>query len=401
MQNVIIKFFKTNQLNFLLIISFFVFVGFYLFNFDYLNNKTGTDFWSIYKPNGIIIIDQIISLDFRNIDFLNFYFLPELITGILFKVFQTKLSFYLASDLLNMMLLFLSFKFFFESLNEKNNNILFIFFLFFFSYIGNWTWCFWKTADIYFLFVFSLIFYFLTKGITQNKFDYIFYSLLLCFLSLITKPQGLTTVPFFVLSICLLKYFKNNFFLIILILFLLYILFFPLLLFIITEIFFDNFLTVSLREGSNLYHFFTYHNEGRTIHTIFFTYEDFIEKFNFLENNISKLIYYYYQFLNKLILQLTFVRETYSLSHNIFLFFYIVTIYFFLIINSKHLINQYSLFFKLTTVITFFAILLYCSTFVGEAPNRFHLFHLVPLYILVSISLERFLKKIFEVSTTT
>lgn len=395
MQNVISKFFKTNQLNFLLIISFFVFIGFYLFNFDYLNNKTGTDFWRFYKPNGIIIIDQIISLDFRNIDVFNFYFLPELITGILFKISPTKLYFYLASDLLNMMLLFLSFKFFFKSLNVKNNNVLLIFFLFFFSYIGNWMWCFWKTADIYFLFVFSLIFYFLTKGITQKKFNYIFYSLLLCFLSLITKPQGLTTIPFFVLSICLLKYFKNNFYLIILILFLLYILFFPLLLFIITEIFFDNFLTASLREGSNSYYFFTYHYEGRTIHTIFFTYNDFIEKFDLLENNISKLIYYYFQFLNKLILQLTFVRETYSLSHNIFLFFYIITIYFFLIINLKYLISKYSLFFKLTTVITFFAILLYCSTFVGDAPNRFHLFHLVPLYILASISLERFLKQIF------
>ena len=132
MQNVISKFFKTNQLNFLLIISFFVFIGFYLFNFDYLNNKTGTDFWRFYKPNGIIIIDQIISLDFRNIDVLNFYFLPELITGILFKIFPTKLYFYLASDLLNMMLLFLSFKFFFKSLNVKNNNVLLIFFLFFF-----------------------------------------------------------------------------------------------------------------------------------------------------------------------------------------------------------------------------------------------------------------------------
>ena len=132
MQNVISKFFKTNQLNFLLIISFFVFIGFYLFNFDYLNNKTGTDFWRFYKPNGIIIIDQIISLDFRNIDVFNFYFLPELITGILFKISPTKLYFYLASDLLNMMLLFLSFKFFFKSLNVKNNNVLLIFFYFFF-----------------------------------------------------------------------------------------------------------------------------------------------------------------------------------------------------------------------------------------------------------------------------
>ena len=382
--NIIIKSIEKNKLDTFIMFSFFFFIGFYLLNIDTFEHLISTDFKQRYKPNGILLVDQIISLDFKNINFLNFYFIPELITGILLKIFSNHVYFYIANDLLNMILLFLSFKFFFKSLNIINNYIFFIFLIIFFLYVPNWIWTFWKLADVYFLFIFSLIFYFLSKGISQSKLIYVAYALCLCFLTLITKPQGLVAIPFFVLSIFLLKYYKNNFFLIILILFLLYLLFFPLLVFIMTKMNYENYITKVFADG-------------RISFNILYSYNIFIDKFDFPRNDISQLFYYYYLVIKKLIFQLTFIRETYSFRHNVILIPYIIAIYFFLIINLEYLIKEYDLFFKLTTLITFFAVLLYCSTFTGSEPNRFQLFHLVPLYILVSISFDRFLKQYIDI----
>lgn len=136
--------------------------------------------------------------------------------------------------------------------------------------------------------------------------------------------------------------------------------------------------------------------DGRISYNILYSYKNFINEFDILKDGTSELFYFYYLVFKKLIFQLTFIRETYSFRHNVFLIPYIITIYFFLIINLEHLIKKYNLFFKLTTLITFFAVLLYCSTFTGSEPNRFQLFHLVPLYMLVSISFHRFFKKIYE-----
>jgi hypothetical protein len=73
--------------------------------------------------------------------------------------------------------------------------------------------------------------------------------------------------------------------------------------------------------------------------------------------------------------------------------------YFFLVINLEYLIKKYNLFVKLTTLISFSAILFYCTTFTGSEPNRFQLFHLVPFYILISISIHRFLSQ-FSIKKT-
>ena len=66
--------------------------------------------------------------------------------------------------------------------------------------------------------------------------------------------------------------------------------------------------------------------------------------------------------------------------------------YFFLIINFNYLVKKYNLFLKLTILITFFATLLYCSLFTSSEPNRFQIFYLTPIYVLVSISIEKFIR---------
>ena len=64
------------------------------------------DFQYRYKPNGIMIINQILNLNFNEINFLNSYFISELITGLLLKIFSSELSFSIASNLINIILLF-------------------------------------------------------------------------------------------------------------------------------------------------------------------------------------------------------------------------------------------------------------------------------------------------------
>ena len=139
--------------NIFFILAFFLFTFFYGLNFDFYNDLYSIDFLNRYKPNGTLIINQFINFEFKNINFLNNYFIPELITGILIKIFSNQLSFSIASNLLNIFLLFASFILFFKSLNIKNNYVVIIFLLLFFSYKGNWIYCFRKLPDIYFLFV--------------------------------------------------------------------------------------------------------------------------------------------------------------------------------------------------------------------------------------------------------
>jgi hypothetical protein len=372
--------------NIFFVLAFFLFVALYILNLDTFVNLTSNDFNKRYRPNGILIINQILNLDFKNIDFFNFYFVPQLITGVLFKIFPSQYFFHVAIDLFNITLLSLSFKFFFKSLNIKKKSIFLIFLIVFLIYIPNWIWAFWKLADIYFLFIFSLIFYFFNKGIDENKNIFLFYAFAFCFASLFTKPQGLVTLPFFCLGIFLIKMYKKNFLLILFILFLLYLFFFPIILLIMTNLNYENIITKIFYEG-------------RISYNITFNYNQFTEKFDFSISNFSTLIYYYYLIFMKLVFQLTFIRETYSLRHNIFLIPYVITMYFFLVINLEYLIKKYNLFVKLTTLISFSAILFYCTTFTGSEPNRFQLFHLVPFYILISISIHRFLSQ-FSIKKT-
>lgn len=116
-----------------LFIFFLLFIAYYFFNFDYYNNLSANDYNYRYKPNGKIIISNLSNLDFININYFNFYFVPELITGILHKLTLNENSFSIASDFLNIVLLFFSFRFFLGSLETTNKEgMIFIFLVFFF-----------------------------------------------------------------------------------------------------------------------------------------------------------------------------------------------------------------------------------------------------------------------------
>ena len=76
--NLLIKFLELNSL---LIIFFLLFLIFYLINFNKFNSLFATDFIKWYKPNSIIIIEQLFNFKF-NIDeyssFSIFYLIPKL-----------------------------------------------------------------------------------------------------------------------------------------------------------------------------------------------------------------------------------------------------------------------------------------------------------------------------------
>ena len=249
---IINSFIKKNiSKSWILFFAFVIFSIFYLLNLDNYN-FFATDFRARYKPNGVYLINQIINFNFYQIDLFNFYFIPELITGLLLKIFPDDKFFSITSNLLNIFLLFLSFNFFFKSINQKNINLsIFIFLIFFFLYIGNWIWCFWKLADIYFLFIFSIIFHLLCQGVKHKKIDYIIYSLILTFVSLLTKPQGIIIFPFFIISVFLLYYKKKvNFFKFLGILFLIYLFCFPLLIFFLKKLDYINVFVTFMSQGN-------------------------------------------------------------------------------------------------------------------------------------------------------
>ena len=227
-----------------------------------------------------------------------------------------------------------------------------------------------------------MFFFFIEKGIREKKSILIFNAIIFSIISLITKPQGIIVLPFLILGLFFTYVYKNHFFKIIIILFFIYILIFPLLIFLFIKFDIDNFAVNSFLTGYISWN-------------IKYTYSDFIDQFSLNKNSINLLIYFYLLILKKVIYLFTFVRETYSFKHNLFLTFYISIIYFFLIINFKYLIKKYNLFLKLTILIIFLSTLLYCSLFTSSEPNRFQLFYLVPTYILVSISIEKFIRDIW------
>ena len=219
-----INLFKKIYRNRIFFYFFFIFVIYYVLNFNSYNETFATDYQVRYKPNGNNIVDilknfQLSNLDFSSIflrsdyNFLNPYLIPELITGLILNLTPNENIFSIFSNILNIVLLFLSFYTFFKTLNIKNEEkIIFFFLIFFFIYIGNWVWCFWKLADIYFLFVFSLVFFFLLRAIEKKKLTYILYSFVFVCISLFTKPQALAIIPFFIFGILLLFFKKINFF---------------------------------------------------------------------------------------------------------------------------------------------------------------------------------------------
>ena len=85
--------------------------------------------------------------------------------------------------------------------------------------------------------------------------------------------------------------------------------------------------------------------EGYITGTIFYKYDDFLNNFSLSKNELNNIFYYYYLFIKKIIYQLTFLRETYSIKHNIFLLFYIIVIFASIIINLNNLYDDEKLFF--------------------------------------------------------
>ena len=81
------------------------------------------------------------------------------------------------------------FLFFFKKYRSKFRKKCYIlFFNLFFIYIGNWEWCFWKLADVYFLFNFSLVFYF-TYQTLQKKNTLLFIFFILFYACIINKTS--------------------------------------------------------------------------------------------------------------------------------------------------------------------------------------------------------------------
>ena len=287
--------------------------------------------------------------------------------------------------MLNISLLFVSFGFFFKTLEIKNKeNTILIFLIFFFLYVGNWIWCFWKLADIYFLFIFSVVFHFLILGIKHSHSPYIIYAILFALISLVTKPQGVIIIPFCLVSIFVLYCKNTNFFKFVGIFFSIYFIFFPALIFFLIKMNYANALTYYMLNGN-------------ISGILFYKLDDFLKEFSLLKNNFTEILYYYFLFLKKIIYQITFIRETYSFRHNIFLIPYTLVLYFFLIINLDYLLEKYSLFFKLSFLVTFFSILFHSSLGTADEPNRYQLFTLVPLYILASISFQKWAKDIHNI----
>ena len=73
---------------------------------------SSNDYLKGYKPEGIIIIDKILNFEFNKVNYFDTHFIVKLITGFLQKITSNELSFSITSNLLNMMLLFLSMYFF-------------------------------------------------------------------------------------------------------------------------------------------------------------------------------------------------------------------------------------------------------------------------------------------------
>ena len=135
---------------------------------------------------------------------------------------------------------------------------------------------------------------------------------------------------------------------------------------------------------------------GQIYYDVYYTQNDFYNQFSISDNIISETLYYYSLFFKKLIYQITFIRESYSFNHNLFLIFYLFTIYILIIFFFDELLEKYKNFLQLTYIISILSLLFHCSIFIGGEPNRYQLFHLTPLYLLVSLSFVSSFEKFLE-----
>ena len=385
----IYNFFKNKSLSCekLLGIFFILFLFYYLINFDLFNKLSSNDYLKGFKPEGIVIINQILNFELNKVNYFDTHFIVKLITGFLQKITSNELSFSITSNLLNMILLFLSMYFFLKSINYEYSNIMIIIFLLiFFSYKANWIWCFRKLPDIYFLFNFSLIFYFVSKSLNTNKTYYILIALFFSIISMFVRPQGIINLGFVIICLFYLSYKKIDILKLVSILAVLYIISYPFLIYILTRF-----------DGINIFqNALQLIQSGQIYYDIYYTQNDFYNQFSISDNIISETLYYYLLFFKKLIYQLTFIRESYSFNHNLFLIFYLFTIYILIIFFFNELLEKYKNFLQLTYIISILSLLFHSSIFIGGEPNRYQLFHLTPLYLLVSLSFVSGFEKFLE-----
>ena len=113
---------KYSNYYFLLFLFFFIFTCFYILNFEKYNNLFSTDFVKYYKPTGLMIINNILNLEFNKVKFLDFYLLPTMLTGIFIKLTPNELLFSILSNFFNILILFFSLFFFLKTFVSKNKN---------------------------------------------------------------------------------------------------------------------------------------------------------------------------------------------------------------------------------------------------------------------------------------
>ena len=110
---------KNISKSWIIFFAFLIFLLFYFFNFEKYTNLFSTDYRVFYNPRGLLIVQNLLDFKLDDINFLNFYFLPQLITGIFLKITTNEFYFSILSNIVNIFLLFFSFYFFFKYIQNK------------------------------------------------------------------------------------------------------------------------------------------------------------------------------------------------------------------------------------------------------------------------------------------
>ena len=379
-------FLNSSRPKIVLFFLFIIFLIFYLINFDYLTNLFATDYYNRYKPNGINLIKNIVHLNFDKINIFNNFLIPEFITGFLLYFYPNEKIFSVVLNIVNIFFLFFSIYFFIKRLNYKNNNLI-LFFLFFLIYSGNWIYCFYKLPDVIFLFFFSLIFYSLFVAFETNNKNYFFISIILAFISLWVRPQGVICISLVILCYFIYFFKLKNLINFCFFVFLVYFIIFPFLIFFLTKFNINGFLNKVVLN----------YIDGNIYFSLHYYYQEFLSDFDFNDNLFSKVIYLYFLFIKKIFYQLIFIRETYSLKHNMFLIIYAGSIYWAFFFNAKKLYLRYRNFTFILLLTTVLSLLFHGSVALSAEPNRYHLFHLVPTYLLIITVYTDYIKRLMDI----
>ena len=368
--------------NVIIIFYFLIFFTFYFFNSDNYNNIFAVDYYARYKSNGILIINQLLSQNFEELVLFDFFLIPKFLTGLFLKFFPDQTHFSVISNILNIIIMFLSLYFFIRS-SKQSVYVTFFFLTIFFSYKSNWIYCFLKLPDIFFLFNFSIVFLLLNKSLETNKKNFLFASWFFAIISIFIRPQGVIVLFFVFISSCFFFRRKINLIPLTISTSIFYIFLYPFLMILMAK--FDH--------VGFIYNKLSFINSGQIYYDIYYTRDFFYEQFSLTESIISEIFYYYVLFFKKLIYQITFIRESYSLIHNIFLIIYSLGIYSVIIFSLSVYKTKFKYISELIFMITLLSLLFHSSIYIGGEPNRYQLFYLTPIYLLVSMGLSEFSKK--------